>query len=120
VPVMRLKTSIGRKSFLLIQRDFGSKMPMAGSSMSVVNTEAKTVTCITRAPSSRASSVKVPELAHMMAARAMRPYARFLLIFRSVSPFGLRGISVGLSRIYLRKDEALLSGVAVVRCPEPG
>src|SRR4030042_306985 len=81
VPVMMLKIRRGRTSSLRILSDLGSKTPMSGRRIKVVNTPAKTVICMTSAPESLASTVRVPDVAHMMAARAMSPYATFFEIF---------------------------------------
>lgn len=73
VPVTMLNARNGRKSFALIKSDLGSKAAISGTSMIAVITVVNTVTCMTSAPARMASTVKVPDVAHMTAASAISP-----------------------------------------------
>jgi len=68
----------------------------------------KTVISITIVPSPSASSVSVPEVAHMTAARPMRPYAALFDIFTVKRPLPTRGISPFHSRTYANMNAELV------------
>src|SRR4030065_1376579 len=86
VPVIMLNARNGRKSFAFMISDLRSKAAIRGTSMIAVITVVNTVTCITSTPASIASTVKVPDVAHITAASALRPYAVLFVIFAKTNP----------------------------------
>lgn len=72
-----------------ITSDFLSNIATSGIRTRAVNTVEKTVTSIVVAPESVARVVNVPEVAHMIAARTIRPYAKLFETFMRTHPTGI-------------------------------